>query len=85
MDDKEGDKKYETELKQLTEDLKHFKDFWNEPSSKKPYSEAKNALEIEIKKLKVQGTQIVPAKLEVYLQFNAWRANWLTITQLDCQ
>ena len=85
MDDKEGDKKYETELKQLTEDLKHFKEFWLEPSSKKPYSEAKNALENEIKDLKVQGTQIVPAKLQVYLQFNAWKTNWLTITKLDCQ
>ena len=85
MDDKEGDKKYEKELKKLTEDLKHFKDFWNEPSSKKPYSEAKIALKKEIEVLKVQGTQIVPAKLQVYLQFNAWKTNWLTITELDCQ
>ena len=85
MDDKEGDKKYEKELKKLTEDLKHFKDFWNEPYSIKPYSEAKIALKKEIEQLKGQGTQIVPAKLQVYLQFNAWRTNWLTITQLDCQ
>ena len=81
----EGDDKYKKELEKLTEDLEHFKKFWKDHSSNKPYSEEQNALKKEIEGLKGQGTQIVPAKLKVYLQFNAWRTNWLTITKLDCQ
>lgn len=85
MGDNEGEEKYKKELKKLTEDLKHFKDFWKDHSSNKSYSEAQNDLKEEIQEKKNRGTKIVPAKLEVDLQFNAWRTNWLTITKLDCQ
>ena len=85
MGDNEGEEKYKKELKKLTEDLKHFKDFWKDHSSNKSYSEAQNDLKEKIQETKNRGTKIVPAKLEVDLQFNAWRTNWLTITKLDCQ
>ena len=81
----EGDIKYQKELEKLTEDLEHFKDFWKDHSSNKSYSEAQKALKQEIQKLTDREIKIVPAKLQVYLQFRAWGTNWLTITELDCQ
>ena len=81
----EGDDKYKKELEKLTEDLEHFKKFWKDHSSNKPYSEAQKALKNEIQELTGREIKIVPAKLEVYLQFYASGANWLTITKLDCQ
>ena len=81
----EGNDKFQKELKKLTEDLKHFKVFCKDHSSNKSYSEAQEALKREIQETKNRGTKIVPAKLQVDLQFNAYNESWLTITKLDCQ
>ena len=89
----EGSSLFRDELMQLVDHLGHLQDFWKmtfeekvgkTTFAKKSYNEVKTTFAKIIEELEMHGGQINPTKLQVDLQFQAYKSNWFTITRLNC-